>query len=128
MSNREQIQSNEQEAQNLKGRPVVKPPVDIFENEDEFLIVADVPGVTQEHLQLRFDEGELSISAHGDDLEEPDGLVGREFRAMEYRRRFVVPESVDPERINAKLDNGVLSVHLPKAEAVKPRSIQVQVG
>jgi len=113
--------------QSIKGRPVVSPLVDIFENKDEYLVVADLPGVSSDKLTVRLDQGELTLE--GQWVEDEKGsVVAREFRPMDFRRTFLVPDSVDAEKIAANLANGVLKVRLPKAEAVKPRRIEIQVG
>jgi len=112
----------------LRGRAVIAPPVDIFENDDGFLIVADLPGVSADKVDIRLENGELTI--HGAwSLPEPEGAaLAGEYRPADYKRSFYVPDSIDVDRIAADLKDGVLSLHLPRSEAVKPRSIQVRAG
>jgi HSP20 family protein len=102
-------------------RAAVAPVVDIFENKDELLIVADLPGVAKEDLAIQFDKGHLTLEgrlkAFGPD-EEP----------FDYRRTFVIPQGVDAEKISANLQSGVLRVTLPKPVAMKPRQIAVTAG
>lgn len=112
---------------NIKGRPVVTPLVDIYENKDEYLVVADLPGVSHDKLSVKFDKGELTLEGQWAEAEQGSALA-REYRAMDFRRSFIVPDSVDVEKIGAALNNGVLTLHLPKSEAVKPRHIDIQVG
>ena len=108
-------------------RPSVAPRCDIFENKDELLLVADLPGVTQETLKIHLDADQLSIE--GRPSEEPEGnVLQREFRLVDYRRSFLVPDMIDREKVSAELRNGVLHLHLPKSAAVKPRQIEVKAG
>jgi HSP20 family molecular chaperone IbpA len=100
-------------------RPVYAPPVDIFENKDEILIVADVPGVAADGLSINLDREKLSIDAR-----RPEGQKGD--KAFDYRRVFVVPRGLDAEKIDAKLESGVLRLTLPKPAALKPHQIQVK--
>lgn len=112
----------------IRGRAVVAPPVDIFENADGFLIVADLPGVEADKVDIRLENGELSI--HGAwSLPDPEGApIASEYRAADYKRSFFVPDTIDVDHIEADIRDGVLSVRLPRSEAVKPRSIQVRAG
>lgn len=98
-------------------RPTYAPPVDIYESKDEILILADVPGVTQEELGIHLDREELTIEAHR--------AAGRGEPAFDYKRVFVVPRGLDADRIAATLQHGVLRLTLPKPAALKPRQIQV---
>lgn len=102
-------------------RAAVAPAVDIFENKDELLIFADLPGVTKDDLSIHFEKGHLTLEGrlkHFGPDEEP----------FDYRRTFVVPQGIDAEKISANLLNGVLKVTLPKPAALKPRQIQVKAG
>ncbi|MFO0664891.1 MAG: Hsp20/alpha crystallin family protein [Polyangiaceae bacterium] len=94
----------------------LRPRVDIYENEREFLLVADVPGVSPETLTVKFERGELSFEGS-----QPDNVArGR------YVRVFSIPDTVDSGKIEAHLDAGVLRLHLPKMESAKPRQIAVR--
>lgn len=88
------------------------PPIDVFENEQEFLMVADLPGVAQGAADVTLEESRLVLNAQG---------VGRR-----YRREVLVPPSVDAEKVSASMKAGVLTVHLPKRAAYQPRQIQVR--
>jgi HSP20 family molecular chaperone IbpA len=102
-------------------RPAFAPPVDIFENKDEILILADVPGVSTEALAIHLDKDQLTIEA-------PRPASANGVPAFDYRRTFVVPRGIDAERIAANLQNGVLRLTLPKPAAMKPRQIAVKPG
>jgi len=96
----------------------VAPRVDVLETEQEFLVVADVPGVKPEEVDIRFEQGEMTI--HG---RRPSG---RDEAPIAYHRTFAVAETVAADKISAELKDGVLTVKLPKVEAVKPKRIAVR--
>lgn len=104
--------------------PKITPVVDIYENEDEILLHADMPGVAKEQVNVHVDNGKLEIS--GTRKVEKKG-AGRwaEFGDVEYRRVFSVPQSIEVDKVKAELKEGVLRLHLPKAEAAKPRTIKI---
>jgi HSP20 family protein len=95
----------------------VGPRVDVLETENEFLVLADMPGVKPDDVDIRFEKGELTV--HG----RRPGV--QEYAATNYHRVFSVADSVSADKITADLKQGVLTVHLPKIEAVKPRRIAV---
>jgi HSP20 family protein len=95
----------------------VGPRVDVVETENEFLVLADVPGVKPDDVDVRFEKGELTV--HG---RRPGS--GR-YEQTNYHRVFAVAESVAADKITADLKNGVLTIRLPKVEAVKPKRIAV---
>jgi len=87
------------------------PAVDIYENEQAFLVRADIPGVEKDGMRVTLAAGELRIFGTTE--------------GHEYRRRFAVPEGIDADAIEAGLTQGVLTVHLPKAPEQRPRQIPV---
>ena len=105
----------------LAQRATVLPAVDIFENKDALLILADLPGVAKEDLSINFDKGQLTLEGR---LRE----FGPEEEPFDYRRTFVVPQGIDVDKIAANLQNGVLRLTLPKPAALKPRQIEVKAG
>ncbi len=104
----------------------VVPRVDVLETENEFLLLADLPGVRPDGVDIRFEHGELTV--HGS-RPAPGGdrrpLLG-EYHGANFHRVFAVTDTVAADRIEADLKNGVLTVRLPKIEAVKPRKIAVR--
>lgn len=104
------------------------PPVDIYENKDEFLIVADLPGVDQKDVRIHYERGRIDLEAQSS-ITPPKGRVvlGAPLSA-DYRRSFSVPGTIDVQRIDAELKEGVLFLHLPKSEQAKPRQIQVKMA
>jgi HSP20 family protein len=109
------LKRTEQESveQTRQGR-VVAPPVDILENDQELLIIADLPGVDPEQIKLSLQAPDFKLEASASDA--PDTT---------YARSFHVEERVDAERVDAEYKNGVLTVRLPKSSAAKPRRIEV---
>ena len=105
---------------------VFTPEVDIFENERQITLLADMPGVAPGDAQIDLNDGVLSISGAVkpfEDKEASDVLI--EFEIGRYYRQFTLSEVVDQSRIEAKLEDGVLRLILPKAEKAIPRRIAV---
>jgi HSP20 family molecular chaperone IbpA len=109
-------------------RFTVAPACDVYESDDELLVIADVPGVTSDGLNVELDKGELVVAARRDVSVGAGSIIGVEYRDCDFRRRFVVPGGIDANSINAELKDGVLWLHLPKSEARKPRQIAVRAG
>ena len=108
---------------------VYTPAVDIFETPDALTLLADMPGVQARNLKIDLREGVLTL--HG--VVEAKPRAGEEDLFVEvapgsYYRQFTVSDVIDQGRIEAKLTDGVLRLHLPKVEAVKPRQITVKAG
>jgi len=102
---------------------VVAPRVDVFENDSEFLVAADLPGVRADAVQARVDSGSLRVEAMQAMEGAPEGS-----EPVRFLRTFQVPSTVDPNGVAAELKNGVLWVHLTKSDANKPRRIAVSAG
>jgi HSP20 family molecular chaperone IbpA len=105
----------------------IVPATDIVELKDGFHIMVDLPGVRTEDLTVDIEESELSISATGSYALAGSNLrrLHTEFGSNAYQRRFTLSELVNKEKIEAVLRNGVLQIYLPKAEAMKPRRIEI---
>ncbi|GAC1352872.1 MAG: Hsp20/alpha crystallin family protein [Polyangiales bacterium] len=111
----------------VQERALVAPAVDIFENKDELLLVADLAGVKKEDVTVRLENDELTLEARR--YEEGLGnSLATEYRVADYRRAFAVPQVIDASKISAELKHGVLSMHLPKSDSVKPRRIEIKAG
>ena len=93
-------------------------PVDIYEDENELLLLADLPGVEPDGLDVSFEAGELRI----------EGRRGPAETGRVYTRTFRVSERIDPAGISAELNQGVLKLRLTKAEHSKPRKIEVRAA
>lgn len=105
---------------------VVSPPCDVYENGKEFLILAEMPGVDEKSIDLRLDRTRLTIVALRPTVSSND--AGNRRAAVQYARAFEVPDTIDAAEISARLDNGVLSVRLPKAPQAQVRQIRVTAG
>lgn len=116
---------DESAPEKIQQRPAVPPAVDIYENADELLVVADIPGVAQENLSVRLEKGELTFEGRRTDAAESGATADN---LPDYRRSFVVPQGVDADRIAAELQGGVLRIHLPKSASLKPRQIPISVS
>jgi HSP20 family protein len=106
-------------------RRTAAPPVDVFENADELLIVADVPGVANDGIDLRVENGTLTLTARQADGKDSPALL-REYDEVDFRATYRIPAGVDTGAISAETKNGTLVVHLPKAAAAKARKIVVR--
>lgn len=103
---------------------LVSPAVDIFETDEALTLVADLPGVNKEHLELGIDNNVLTIEGHVDQPHEGSPIY-REFGNAGYYRRFHLPDNLDLSLTAAELKDGVLTLKMPKAASAKPRRIQV---
>ena len=107
--------------------PIVRPPVDIYENQEELLLIVDLPGVHADAISVDLDEETLTIQAKRADTTPANArVVYGGVPSWEYKRVFSVPEAVDAWRILAAFEHGVLEVHLPRHERAKPRRIHIQ--
>ena len=114
-------------AEPVQHRDTVAPPVDVYENVDELLVLADVPGASPEGIDVQLDKGQLTILARR--LDDTTGApIATEYRARDYFRAFSVPQGIDAAKIDAQLVAGVLRLRLPKSESLKPRRIEVRQG
>jgi HSP20 family molecular chaperone IbpA len=107
----------------------VLPPVDVFENDASITLLADMPGVSREQLQVRVDGDSLVIEGTASTVgPENMQLVYGEAQCPNYRRQFTLSRELDTSRIEAQLRDGVLRLTIPKSEAARPRRIEVQTG
>ncbi|MCW8957303.1 MAG: Hsp20/alpha crystallin family protein [Gammaproteobacteria bacterium] len=104
------------------------PAVDIKEEENQFLLIADIPGVDPKDIEVHMENGILTIKGERESEKktEREGYKRIEREHGIFYRRFTMPEGVDPEGIDANSNNGVLTVTIPKQEAVQPRRITVK--
>jgi HSP20 family molecular chaperone IbpA len=105
----------------------VAPPVDIYETRDGLVVLADVPGVAKEALDVRVDHNMLTIRGHARHAV-PGEVTYREYELVNFFRQFELSDKVDQSHITADLKSGVLTLHLPKAQDAKPRQIEVQAA
>jgi HSP20 family molecular chaperone IbpA len=101
------------------------PPVDIYEEDDRLVVLADLPGVKKDSLSVQVEQGILTIEGKVD-RDTPGHLLRREFTFVPFFRQFRITEAIDTTKIRAGMRNGVLRLDLPKAEEAKPRQIPVE--
>jgi HSP20 family molecular chaperone IbpA len=103
------------------------PPVDIYETQDGLVVMADLPGVTQEDLEVRVENNLLTLRGRSRHVA-PSEPIYREHELINFFRQFELGEKIDQGRISAELKYGVLTLTMPKAEVAKPRQIDVKIG
>lgn len=107
-------------------RLLFNPPIDIYETTDGLVLYADLPGVTLEGLELQVQDNRLTLYGRVHQTEPAEATVlHTEYQVGDFLRSFILSDEVDHDRINARLNNGVLRVELPKAPHAKPRRIEV---
>jgi HSP20 family protein len=108
-------------------RRTVSPPVDVFESEDEVLVVADVPGMPGDAIDLRVENDTLTLETHRTpDNDSTAPALLREYDEVDFARSFRLPAGIDTANIVAEAKNGTIAVRLPKAAAAKPRKVTVR--
>ena len=101
------------------------PRFDIWETDAELLLYGDMPGVSPTSLDIQFDSGVLTIHGHVEPRHSDIHFLCGEYGIGDFYRAFTIGEAIDSAKISAEIHNGVLTLHLPKTEAVKPRRIEV---
>lgn len=119
---------NDLSVERTRDSAVFEPRVDIFETDEGLQLRADVPGAAAETLDMRFEDRELIIHATVPTRHDGKKCLHREYEEGDFYRAFQIGENIDASGINAEISNGVLTVYLPKTEAVKPRRIDVRAG
>jgi HSP20 family protein len=102
------------------------PAVDIWEEEDRLVVLADLPGVARDGLSVHVEQGILTLEGRVK-AGTSGNLVRQEFALTPFFRQFRITEAIDPQKIRAALNNGVLRLDLFKAEKARPRQIPVEV-
>jgi len=109
--------------------PVFIPAVDILENEHEIVVLADMPGVESKNVDIDLKDNQLTIIGRVDPVEnDKEAHLHREFEWGDYYRQFSLSNVIDQTKINAKIEEGVLRLVLPKVEKAKPQKIKVTAG
>ena len=114
-------------AEHTRNGRFYRPNVDILEQTDELQVLADLPGAKSDQIDIKFENGVLTLHAavparQGEDQQ----YLLHEYGVGDYYRTFQISEAIDPGRITAEYANGVLTLHLPKAESTKPRKITIK--
>ena len=114
----------------LPSTDILSPAVDIEEDKEKYVVKADIPGMKQDQIKIEVDDGILKISGERksekteEDKEKKYHYYERSFGSFE--RRFVLPPNVDEDKIDAKYENGVLEIKIPKTESKKSKEIKIK--
>jgi HSP20 family protein len=109
----------------LAAEQFIAPPATVLENADGYTLEVEMPGVSKENLEMWVENNELTIVGRRSMPSVEGTLLHRESRQENFRRTFELDPSIDAEKIGAKIEQGVVTLTLPKAEQVKPRKITV---
>jgi HSP20 family molecular chaperone IbpA len=103
------------------------PRFDIWETDDELILYGDLPGVAPDALDIQFENHVLTIHGKVRSRHDDINFLFGEYGIGDFYRAFTIGETIDTAKIAAEMSNGVLTLHLPKTEAVKPHRIEVKV-
>jgi len=132
MSDKKQVQTtapSTSEQRERESQRAVLPRVDVYEDESGITLLADLPGVPRENLELKVEGDTLwvegTVKPHT-----PEGLepVYAEVRVPRFRRSFTLSRELDTSKVDANLKDGVLTLRIPKQQQAQPRRIQIQAG
>jgi HSP20 family protein len=112
--------------ESTRGGIYYTPRVDICESDEELVLTCDMPGVRPEDIDLRFISGELTLCGRVASRKPSAPFVVNEYGVGDYYRSFSIHEEIDANQISADYKHGVLTVHLPKKEAIRPKRIAVK--
>lgn len=109
--------------------PVNFPRIDVKESGDKLIVIAEIPGMKRDDIQVTVHDGTLTISGERskESEEKHEGYLRREISRGSFKRSFVLPDTVDVEKIDAKYEDGILNIEFPKVEEAKPKQIEVKV-
>jgi HSP20 family molecular chaperone IbpA len=126
-----EVEKNEiqTETERARDRRLYSAFADVIETEDAILVMADLPGVDENSVELTLEKNVLKIDAYPE-IEAPQGytLAYAEYGVGDFERSFVLSDEIDREKIEAKVKNGVLHLRLPKSGAARTRKIAVQAS
>ena len=123
VSEKKEVQTSAESTRNV---PVFIPAVDIYESESELTLVADMPGVPLEKVDIDLDGEQITIRGTVPETDESGRVLLKEYTVGDYYRQFTLSNDKDREKIQASMKDGVLKLVLPKAEAATPRKIVVK--
>ena len=122
-------QELQSDTEHTRPGPVFIPAVDIFESENEITLLADMPGVSTDHISIDLRDGQLTILGEVEPhSSESERLLLKEYETGRFHRVFNLSDTIDQSKISATMKDGVLRLVLPKAEKAKPKSIPVKAG
>lgn len=111
-----------------RGGTYYTPRVDIYECAEEVVLECDMPGVKPQDVDVRFEKGALSIYGKVQPRQAPAAYLGAEYGVGDFYRSFTIAPEIDANKIAAEYRDGVLTIHLPKQERVKPKRIAVKTS
>jgi HSP20 family protein len=119
----------ETDTERTRDRLAFVPRADIYETDDEIVVVADMPGVDENTLEITLENNVLTINGYVE-MEPPEGysLAYAEYRVGDYQRAFSLSDQIDREGIEAAVKDGVLRLHLPKVTEAKVKKIAIKAG
>jgi HSP20 family protein len=117
-----------QGGETTKNETYFAPHVDIFETEKDVIVIADMPGVASESIDLSLEDNILTIQGHRAPQKQMGRTLLEEYESGHYLRRFTVAETIDQEKIEASLADGVLRLRLPKVGPAQPKKIAIKIG
>jgi HSP20 family protein len=104
---------------------LLAPDIAVFETPESYVVEAELPGVTKDNLEITLDGAELTVTGRRTATGNSGNALLRERHEGDYRRTFTLDDDIDPARIAAQLNQGVLTLTLPKTERAKPQQITV---
>ncbi len=127
--NKEMVKVEEKKSweQALEKESWVAPLVDIYETEDDFYVLAYMPGVKKENVKIKLEDGSLVIMGRINyDEEISRNYILKETETGNFYRKFKISDTINESKIDAHLEDGVLTVRLPKHERIKPKTIEIK--
>ncbi len=122
---KQEVSNTAAEQMNSSGM-AYSPDVDIYVSDDEVLFAVDIPGVNKGDVSILVDETDTLIIRAKNSHKEPEGEALRQYRIGDYYRAFQISEDYDKDKVQAKLENGLLQVTIPKKESAKPKKIEIK--
>lgn len=132
MTTRQEVAASQGAVAQTKGREnefAIRPPVDIFEDAHGIMVVAEMPGVSRDRLNVQADRNNLLIEGEAA-IDMPAGMeaIHADIQSTRYARSFVLSPELETDAVDAKLKDGVLTVRIPKRREFRPRKIEVRTG
>lgn len=126
IKNNETLVETKSIIEQIKDEPFVNPFVSVYEDDNNYFLTANMPGVQKDNIQIKIDKNDLIIVAKIN-LEEKVNrkYIFREIPIANYYRKFHLSETIDSSKVEAQYSDGVLSIKLPKVESIKPREIKI---
>ncbi len=127
--NKEMVKVEEKKSweQALERESWVAPLVDIYETDDDFYLLAYMPGVKKENVKIKLEDGSLVIMGRINyDEEVSRNYILKETETGNFYRKFKISDTINESKIDAHLEDGVLTVRLPKHERIKPKTIEIK--